>query len=211
MKEDSKCKICRRLGTKLFLKGERCFSPKCAMVRRPYPPGQKRKKRRRRSSSDYGKSLREKQKLKKLYNLKERQFSNYVKEILKYRGKVGDISSLLVEKLENRLDNTIFRLGFASSRTRARQLVSHGHFLVNDRSVNVPSYQIKKDDEIKIHPSSLKKNIFRNLKNQLKKYQPPSWISFNKEKLVGKIIGSPKMEEINLPVEISAIFEFYSK
>jgi len=211
MKVDSKCKICRRLGTKLFLKGERCFSPKCAMVKRPYSPGQKGKKRGRRSLSDYGKSLKEKQKLKKLYNLKEGQFRNYVKGILKYRGKVEDISSILVKRLENRLDNIVFRLGFADSRTQARQLVSHGHFLVNNRAVNIPSYQIKKGDVIKVHPSSSKKNIFQNLQNKLKKYQPPSWISLDSEKLEGKIVGSPKMEEINLPVEISAIFEFYSK
>lgn len=149
--------------------------------------------------------------MKKLYNLKESQFRNYVKEILKYRGKVKDLSLILVKRLESRLDNVIFRLGFSDSRSQARQLVSHGHFLVNDQPVNIPSYQTKKGDMIKVHPSSLKKNIFRNLQNKLKKYQPPSWISIDPRKIEGKIVSSPKMEEINLPVEISAIFEFYSK
>jgi len=208
---NSKCKICRRLGTKLFLKGERCFSSKCAMVKRPYLPGQKGKRSRRRSVSDYGKLAKEKQKLKKLYNLQEQQFRHYVKEILKYRGKGKDISAILVRKLESRLDNIIFRMGFSSSRTQARQLVSHGHFLVNNRPVNIPSYQTKQGDVINIHSSSLKKNIFQNLQNNLKKYQPPSWISLDLGKLEGKIIGLPEMEEVNLPVEVSAIFEFYSK
>ena len=209
---NSKCKICRRLGAKLFLRGERCLSPKCAMVKKPYPPGQKRKRRRRGGAlSGYGKELREKQILKNWYNLREKQFRKYVREVLEKRGKVEDATQLLIRELESRLDNVIFRLGMAASRFQARQLVSHGHFLVNGKPINIPAYHVKKGDEITIRPSSQKKNIFQNLPTLLKKYQPPSWISLNLEKLEGKIKGEPTLEEAAPPAEISAIFEFYSR
>lgn len=207
---DSKCKICRRLGVKLFLKGEKCMSPKCPMVKRPYPPGEKRK-RRRIALSEYGKELREKQKLKIWYNLKERQFKNYVKEILEKRGKVEDAALLLVQKLESRFDNIIYRLGWASSRSQARQLVSHGHFLINGKPVNIPSFSLKKGDKISICPTSRKNSPFRDLPSLLKKYQPPSWLKLEKEKLEAKIVGKPNFEEAAPPAEISAIFEFYSR
>jgi len=206
---NSKCKICRRLGLKLFLKGERCLTPKCPIVKRPYPPGQKGKKRTR-ALSEYGKELREKQKLKNWYNLKEKQFRKYIKEVLEKRGKI-DVVTLLIRKLEARLDNVIFRLGFASSRTRARKLVSHGHFLVNGKLVNIPSYQVKKGDEISIRSVSRKKILFQNLPIILKKYRPPSWILLDIEKLTGKVKELPSLEEAGLPVEISAIFEYYSR
>ncbi len=204
-----KCKICRRLGVKLFLKGEKCLSPKCLMVKKPYPPG--KKSERRRTISEYGKELREKQKLKNWYNLRERQFKKYVKGVLKKQGKVEDTGSLLVKKLESRLDNVVFRLGFAASRIQARQLVNHGHFLVNGRKNDIPSCQIKKGDIISLRPNSLSKPIFKNLQPVLKKYKPPSWIELNAEKAEGKITGEPSLEEAALPVEISAIFEFYSR
>lgn len=207
---DSKCKICRRLGVKLFLKGEKCLSPKCPMVKRAYPPGQKGK---RRSSppSEYARELREKQKLKNWYNLKERQFKNYVKEALSQRGKVEDATVFLIKNLESRLDNVVFRLGFATSRKAARQLVSHGHFLVNGRSVNIPSYRLKKGDVISLKPQKIKKGIFQNLKNLLKKHKTQSWLSLDAEKLEGKVLSEPKIEEVAPPVEIPAIFEFYSR
>ena len=153
--ENSKCKICRRLGVKLFLKGEKCLSPKCPMVKKPYPPGQKRK-RRPIPLSEYGKELREKQKLKNWYNLGERQFKNYVKKVLDMRQKVEDPATLLIKNLETRLDNVIFRLGFATSRPQAKQLVSQALVLVNRKSIDTPSYQVKKGDIISIKPQKIR-------------------------------------------------------
>ena len=222
---DTKCKICRRLGVKLFLKGERCLSPKCPMVKRPYPPGQKGK-RRKGPPSEFGKESREKQKLKILYNLGEKQFKNYVKKVLERKGKVGDLSAFLIKILELRLDNIIFRLGFAYSRAEARQLVSHNFFLVNGKPVNLPSYQLKKGDVITVKPQKTKKVIFQNLKNLLKKYKTPIWLELDTqalakrgderssssiEKLQGKVIDDPKLEEVAPPVEIPVIFEYYSR
>jgi small subunit ribosomal protein S4 len=207
---DSKCKICRRIGVKLFLKGERCATPKCQMVKKPYPPGQKRK-RRSTPLSEYGRELREKQKLKNLYNLKERQFKNYVREVLKKRGKVENASDLLVKILESRLDNVIFRLGFTNSRSQARQLVSHGYFLVNGKPTNIPSRQLKKGDVISIKPQKVKKAVFKDIKSTVKKTKIPSWLEFDVEKLEGKLKEEPTLEDIIVPVEISSIFEFYSR
>jgi len=208
--ENAKCKICRRLGVKLFLKGDRCFSPKCSMVRKAYPPG-KKGKRRVKALSEYGKELREKQKLKNWYNLKERQFRKYVKEVLEKRGRVKDTAASLVKTLESRLDNVVFRLGFADSRVQAKQLVSHGHFLVNGKSIDTPSCQLKKGDVVSLKSQKIKKTIFQNLKNLLKKHKTPSWLELDIEKLEGKVIGEPTIEEVAPPVEISAIFEFYSR
>ena len=207
---NKKCKICRRLGIKLFLKGERCFSSKCAIVKKPYSPGQQKKKKGG-PLSEYGKELREKQKLKELYNLRETQFKKYVKEVLSFQGKVEDIGNLLIKKLECRLDNVIFRLGFADSRTQARQLVSHKHFLVNGKTVNIPSYQVRKGDTITIKEKSLKKPIFENLRQKLKKHKMPSWLSLNLEKLEAKVISEPSFIEVSPPVELSSVFEFYSR
>ncbi len=207
---NSKCKICRRLGTKLFLKGERCLSPKCPMVKRAYPPGLKRK-RRKGPPSEYGKELREKQKLKNWYNLGERQFKNYVKKVLAKRGKVEDASVLLIQMLEYRLDNVVFRLGFAPSKAQARQLVSHSFFLVNGKPTNIPSRQLKKGDLVSFRPQKIDKTIFKNLKNLLKKYKTQSWLQLDVEKLEGKVIGEPKLGEVAPPVETSSIFEFYSR
>lgn len=205
-----KCKICRRAGVKLFLKGDKCMSPKCEMVKKPYPPGTK-KKRRTRGLSEYGEELKEKQKLKNWYNLREAQFSNYVKKILAKGGKVKNASDLLIRKLESRLDNVIFRLGFAQSRSKARQFVSHGHFLVNNKKVNIPSYEVKKGDIISISVMSAKKRDFANLAVSLKKYAPPAWLALNIEKLEGKVLAAPAIEGTSLPIEISKIFERYSR
>ena len=209
--QDSKCKICRRLGQKLFLKGERCLSPKCPMVKRAYPPGFERKGRRRRTISDYGKALKEKQKLRHWYGLSERQFKKYVKETLAKQGKVEDVSNELIKRLEKRLDNVIFRLGFAKSRIHARQLVSHGYFLVNKKPVNVSSFELKKGDVITIKKGKNKKIVFKDLPILLKKKQVSSWLELNKEKLEGKFIGEPSLEEAAPPTEIPVIFEFYSR
>jgi len=210
MTTNAKCKICRRIGVKLFLRGEKCLSPKCPMIKKAYPPGQKRK-RRPIPPSEYGKELRERQKLKNWYNLKERQFKNYVKKVLDRRGKVEDTSELLIKILEIRLDNVVFRLGLSASRLQARQLVSHGHFLVNGKSIDTPSYQVKNGDIILVKPQKIKKANFQNLKNLLKKYKPPSWLELNAEKLEGRVIGEPTIEEAAPPVEVSSIFEYYSR
>jgi len=180
------------------------------MVKKPYPPGQKRK-RRPIPLSEYGKELREKQKLKNWYNLGERQFKNYVKKVLDMRQKVEDPATLLIKNLETRLDNVIFRLGFATSRPQAKQLVSQALVLVNRKSIDTPSYQVKKGDIISIKPQKIKKSIFQNLKNLLKKHKTPSWLKLDVEKLEGKVIAEPSLEEVAPPVEISAIFEFYSR
>lgn len=208
--QNSKCNICRRLGTKLFLKGEKCLSQKCPMIKRPYSPG-KKGKRRILPLSEYGKELQEKQKMKNWYNLEERQFKKYVKEVLEKKGKVEDLSEILIKKLESRLDNVIFRLGLATSRAQARQLVSHGHFLVNGKKVNLPSYQLEKGDKIALCSRSVKKNIFQNLIPVLKKTKTPSWLKLNVEKIEGEVIGFPSLAEASPPVEISSIFEFYSR
>ncbi len=207
---NSKCKICRRLGIKLFLRGERCLSQKCQMVRKPYPPGPKSKKRTR-GLSEYGKELKEKQKLRNWYCLEEKQFRKYVREILKARGKVADAGAALIKTLESRLDNVVFRLGFAPSRTAARQMVSHRHFMVNDRPINISSYLVKKGDKISVKPGSVKKTIFQKISPQLSKHNPPSWLKLNQKSLEAKVIDSPNLEEAVPPAEISSIFEFYSK
>ena len=207
---DYKCKICRRQGAKLFLKGEKCLSPKCPFIKKPYPPGMK-KKRRMSGFSEYAKELKEKQKLKNWYGLREKQFRKYVKEILKRSGKVEDASGILLQKLESRFDNVVFRLGFASSRAQARQNISHGHFLINGRPVNLASYQLKKGDKITANPVFQKKKAFNNLAILLKKHQAPSWLRLNVEKLEGEVIGAPVATEAVLPADFSTIFEFYSR
>lgn len=208
--DNSKCKICRRAGGKLFLKGEKCLSVKCVVIKRPYPPGQK-KKRRPSPLSEYGKELREKQKLKNWYNLDEKQFKNYVKEVLRKRGKVENPSVLLIQMLESRFDNVVFRLGFAISRPQARQFISHGHFLINGKLVNIPSVRLKKGEEISINPISGGKKIFSALAPLLKKYKAPSWLSLDPEKQTGKIVAESTLEEAVPPAEISSIFEYYSR
>ncbi len=205
-----KCKICRRLGVKLFLKGERCYGQKCEIVKRNYPPGIRSKKRNRKISG-YGRELAEKQKLRRWYNISERQFKKYVKETLAKGSRSGNAGDLLMKKLESRLDNTVYRFGFASSRFEARQLVNHGHFMVNKRKVDIPSYEIKKNDEIEIRAESRKKKKFEEIKTLIKNYKVPQWLSLDKEKMKGKVLDLPSEEDANVPVETSVIFEFYSK
>jgi small subunit ribosomal protein S4 len=206
----NKCKICRRLGTKLFLKGDRCGSVKCAMIRRPYSPGEKAKKRRG-QLSEYGKELKEKQKLKNWYNLSEKQFKNYVGKALETKSKTEDTGAILIKKLESRFDNVVFQMGFANSRPKARQAINHGYFLINGKKVNIPSYQVKKGDKITLHPKSSKKVIFQGLATTLKNYKAPSWIRINLDKMEVEIINQPNLEEMTPPAEVSSIFEFYSK
>jgi len=209
---NTKCKICRRAGEKLFLKEGKCYTPKCPLTRKSYPPGvQKRgaEKKPKRALSEYGLQLAEKQKLKFFYLLRERQFKNYVKEALKGTG--SDIISRLAEILELRLDNVVYRLGFAKSRSVARQLVSHGHIMVNGKKTNIPSYRLKVGDIIAIRPQSASKKIFQDLDIYFKKYQPPVWLELNKEKKEGKVVGKPQAQDIEVKTNLNAIIEFYSR
>ncbi len=205
------CKICRRQGQKLFLKGEKCSSPKCSFIKRPYPPGLMKKKRRGGGFSEYAKELREKQKLMKHYGLREGQFRKYVKAVLHKRGKDKDATLLLVDSLERRLDNVVFRLGLAKSRREARQLVSHSHFLVNNKPANIPSLSVKKDFVISLKETKKKKSLFKLTPSLLKNYQPPEWLKLDKDKLEGKVVANPKMEDLVATVDIPSIFEFYSR
>lgn len=203
----AKCKKCRRFGQKLFLKGDRCFGQKCAMIRRPYPPGVHGKSFKKRSS-EYGLQLNEKQKVRNVYGISEKQFKRYFKEIAIQK---GNKEELFAQKIESRLDNVVFRLGWACSRSLARQLVSHGHILVNGRKVNISSYHVKKDEVIKIKEKSKNKTIFKDLKTLLKKYELPTWLSSDKDKLEAKIIGKPLLEDMGKIGELSMIIEYYSR
>ena len=198
------------MGQKLFLKGEKCFSPKCPFLKRPYPPGQK-KKRRGGNLSEYGRELIEKQKMRNWYGLSEKQFKGYIKEILEKRGRVEDASLVLIRNLEKRLDNVIFRLGLASSRSQARQLVSHSQFLVDKKPVNIPSFQVKKGNEISLKEQKKGKEYFKKISLVAAKIQPPSWLIFDKEKMIAKVVAEPSFEDSGVPAEIHSIFEFYSR
>lgn len=190
------CKKCRRAGQKLFLKGERCFTSKCEIVKKPYPPGVHGK--RRRIVSEYGAQLTEKQKICQIYNIREKQFKRHLGEASKEKGIIGDN---LLKKLETRLDNVVFRLGLAESRRKARQLVNHRHISVNNKKVGIPSFQVQPKDVIKIKKS----------KAVLKKHKPPDWLSLDKDRLGGKVISWPKKENINIPVDIQMVIEYYSR
>ncbi|MDD5569298.1 MAG: 30S ribosomal protein S4 [Candidatus Pacebacteria bacterium] len=210
MIKHQKCKICRRLGEKIFLKGERCSSAKCAMVRRPFAPGQKAKKRRS-ALSEYGKELREKQKMKKLYGISESQFKKYVRQVLENRGKTENVADELINKIESRLDNVVFRLGWARSRSHAAQMVSHGHFMVNGRKVDIPSFSVSANDVISIRAGSKGKSTLKDLSEKMKKYSLPAWLVFDKDKIEGKVTKKPTTGDVQLPAEIATIFEYYSR
>ncbi len=205
---NEKCKICRRAGQKLFLKESRCFSPKCAMIKKPYPPGKTTKKGRK-QKSEYAIQLREKQMLKFTYGLREKQFSGYVRQALKKGG--SSIPLKLTQLLETRLDNVLFRIGIIQSRSLARQIVGHGHISLNGRKVTVPSIHVKKGDKITIRKGSEGKKPFTDLVEKLKKYSPPAWIRLDKETFGGEIIRLPEVADAGLNANINAIIEFYSR
>ncbi|MBI5079384.1 30S ribosomal protein S4 [Candidatus Wolfebacteria bacterium] len=195
----------RSLGVKLFLKAERCNSPKCVMVRRAYRPGIHGKKRRR-TPSEYGQQLMEKQRIKTSYGLREAQFS---KIVYKAFSKGGGIGETILDILERQLFNVVFRLGFASSRFIARQFVSHGHFLVNGKKVSISSYAVRVGDVISIKPASKQLLIFKDLSDNIKKYEPPHWLAVDKEKLEGRIKSLPR--DIETGFDINLIIDYYSK
>ena len=198
------CKLCRREGMKLFLKGERCLTEKCSVERRSYPPGEHG--RGRIKQSEYLLQLREKQKARRYYGLLEDQFRVYYDRANRRSGVTGEN---LLRLLETRLDNVVYRLGFAASRAQARQLVRHGHFHVNGRRVNIPSYQLKPDDVISIRPSSGAEQVVRDATDLTASVAP--WLQADHENLTGKVLKWPEREEIDAPVQESLIVELYSK
>ena len=202
-----KCKLCRREGDKLMLKGERCSTAKCAVVKRNYPPGLHGPKGRTRQSG-YNMQLREKQKAKRIYNLMEKQFSLSFLRAIKQKGEAGEN---LMKILETRLDNVIYRLGFAISRAEARVLANHGHFKVNDVKVNIPSFNVKTGDIIKIKQSSRKNKQFINLSEKLKKIEIPDWLNLDIKDLSAKVLHQPAKENFESKINSQMIVEFYSK
>ncbi len=204
---DAKCRICRRAGEKLFLKGERCYLVKCAVSRRAYPPGQRGKTGFMRLT-EYGAELKEKQKIRRIYGILERQFVKYLNEAITQKGNTAEI---LLGMLENRLDNVIFRSGLASSRSQARMLVSHNHFTVNGKSVNIPSYRLKSGDTVSIKESHKKMSYFKNIAESFKKFQAPGWLSVDKGKMDIKITAFPTLEDIGLAADIKSVIEYYSR
>jgi small subunit ribosomal protein S4 len=203
---DAVCRLCRREGQKLFLKGDRCYTEKCAVDRRTYPPGQHGQGRVK--TSEYGTQLREKQKAKRYYGVLENQFRNYFDMAIKMKGKTGEN---LLSLLERRLDNTIYRLGFAMSRAEARQLVLHGHFTINGRKVNIPSFIVKPDMVISLKEQSRSLDKFKSVIEANSFRQPPKWLDYNAATLTAKVVGNPAREDIDLPVQEQLIVELYSK
>lgn len=197
----------RALGVNLFLKAERSASQKSAMVRKPYRPGMHGK--RRRSLSEYGLQLSEKQKVKLTYGLRERQLAKYVREAL--RQKAQTTTDALARYLETRLDSLIFRAGLAPARSIARELVSHGHVVVDGKRVDIPSMQLKLGKAFGIRPESKNKKVFQNLPNYLKKYEPPAWLLVDKEHWTAKLKEWPTLEGLHFPFNLSLVIEFYSR
>jgi len=204
------CKLCRREGEKLFLKGERCYSPKCAIERRAYPPGQHGRQSQwsRSKTSDFGAQLRAKQKARRTYGVLERQFRRYYRQALKSRGLTG---LTLLQILESRLDNVIFRMGFASSRAQARQLVTHGHFMVNGFRTDAPSMQIKPGDVITVREGSRKKQLLKDLMAVADERSAPDWITRDLKNFTGGITRLPERTEIDANLNEQLIVEFYSR
>lgn len=205
--ENAKCKTCRALGEKLFLKGERCFSPKCAIIRKPYPPGVHGKGKRRKPS-EYGQQLKEKQKVRAIYDVGERQFRRYVREAGREAGRVGE---QLMAKLESRLDNAVFRAGFALSRSIARQLVTHGHLSVNARRVDIPSFAVAPGMVIAIRPASRSRAPFEGLAERLAKHAPPVWMVVDAATLTVRIVARPAPADMAVVANIPLVVEYYSR
>ncbi|GIV06715.1 MAG: 30S ribosomal protein S4 [Fimbriimonadales bacterium] len=205
---DSKCSMCRRAGVKLYLKGDRCYTKKCALERRNYPPGQHGPRTRDRKMSEYGEQLREKQKLRQMYQLREAQFRKYVEEAQRARGVTGEV---LLRQLEMRLDNVVFRLGFANSRGQARQMVSHRFITVNGKRVNIPSYQVREGDVISIHESKRSTALAKEAFARAAEQTPPAWLAYEPNQLQGKVLHAPQADEIDTRIEVQKIIEFYSR
>ncbi len=201
------CRQCRRESMKLFLKGDRCFTDKCAFERRPYGPGC-HGQRRRRKLSDYGLQLREKQRAKQMYGVLEKQFRKYFTLADKMKGVTGDN---LILFLERRLDNMIYRMGFARSRNQARHLVRHGHFVVNGITVDIPSYLVKQGDTVTVANSPSKIQVINESIEAVDRRGVPEWLSLEKEKMEAKVVSYPNRGQLNLPIQEQLIVELYSK
>ena len=203
---ESVCRLCRREGTKLYLKGMRCYSKKCAFERRPSPPGQHGV--RRRKMGDYGIQLREKQKVRRVYSVLERQFHNYFVEAGNRDGVTGEN---LLRFLETRLDNVVFRLGFATSRAQARQFVTHGHFAVNGVPTDIASYQLKASDRIEVRESHRELEPFKTAKETLRSHQAPEWLSLEPARLAGAVLSLPRRDQMPLDLNEQLVVEYYSR
>ena len=199
-----KCKQCRREGMKLFLKGERCLTEKCAVERRSYPPGEHG--RGRIKQSEYLLQLREKQKARRYYGILEKQFRTYYEKASRQSGITGET---LLRMLETRLDNVVYRLGFAASRAQARQIIRHGHFMVNGRRVNIPSFQVRPNDIVSMKPGSPVEQVIRDATDLTASVSP--WLQADHDNLTGKVLKLPERAEIDTPVQESLIVELYSK
>jgi small subunit ribosomal protein S4 len=203
------CKLCRREGTKLFLKGTRCLTEKCAIERRAYAPGQHGQSTgRRRKASEYSKQLREKQKVKRIYGLTERQFRNEFERVLKEPGVTGE--ALLIA-LESRLDNMVYRMGFATSRRQSRQLVRHRHILVNGRTLDIPSYRVRPGDEVRVADASRDSVTVRVALDHFSRTQPVTWVQVDPDKAVGRMTERPTRDTIPIAAQEQLIVELYSK
>ncbi len=203
----AKCKICRRESEKLFLRGSRCYTDKCAFTRRGYPPGSHGKVGRRKLTS-YAIQLREKQKVKAIYGILERQFRKIFEDATRKTGNPGE--NLLIA-LETRLDNVVYQLGIASSRSHARQLIRHGHILVNDKKIDIPAYMVKDNQAIKLVDSQKKNPLVKKALEERDPERIVSWLKLDKEKIIGTVVRSPKREDILLPIQENLIVELYSK
>ncbi len=201
------CRMCRREGQKLFLKGDRCYTDKCAIERRPFAPGQHGNARNKKLS-EYGTQLREKQKARRYYGVLESQFHKYYEMAASRKGVTGDN---LLAILESRLDNVVYRLGFAMSRPEARQLVRHGHFTVNGKKVDIPSYLVRPGEVIALKDASKTMDKFKGNLETNGSRKPPKWLDFDQTNMVAKVIGAPEREDIDLPIEEHLIVELYSK
>ena len=204
---DPVCRLCRREGIKLFLKGPKCFSDKCPIEKRNFAPGQHGKDRKAKIVG-YGLQLREKQKTKRMYFTQESQFRNYFEKAARSKGVTGE---MLLQQLERRLDSVVHRLGFGISRRHARQLVRHGHVHVDGRKVNIPSYEVNVGEEITIRESSRKLAILEQAKEFASHQNSPGWLEIDRENFKGRVLSLPKREEIQLPVNEQLIVELYSK
>lgn len=201
------CRLCRREGMKLFLKGERCYGEKCAIERRNVPPGQHGKGRKAKLQG-YGLQLREKQRVKRMYGVLERQFRRYFKEADRRKGITGET---LLQLLESRLDNVVYRLGFATSRSQARQLVRHGHFLVNGRRADIPSFSLRAGDQVTVKAKSVKNPSIQYAMEEVKGRGIPEWLELDVDERAGRYTAVPTKEQLNLPVQEQLIVELYSK
>jgi small subunit ribosomal protein S4 len=201
------CRLCRREGMKLFLKGERCYTEKCAIEKRNFPPGQHGKSRRQKMAG-YGIQLREKQKVKRIYGVLEDQFRRYFEAADRQRGITGET---LLQLLERRFDNVVYRLGLATSRAQARQLVRHGHFLINGKKVDIPSYSVRPGDVVSVRTTSRQNPTIAHAIEEVKGRGIPGWLTFDAGEGAGRVVSLPTREQINLPVQEQLIVELYSK